>query len=328
MSGTPQPSAPPRRTGRAGLGYALTGVFAALNGALYFVLPVAAQTHPTAAGVAALAVAALTVSYWAVIHEAFHGALHPDRRVNDRLGRLLCILFGAAFAFLRYGHLIHHRFNRGPGDQSELYDARTTHPLVAKAYYYARLTVGLYAVEVIGNILALLPKRLLRPAVHVIFLNNDARAGASGAQAVRVLVDGPLLRDIRVDSVLALSAMAAAFWLWGAHWPWLAAALLMRGFFISFMDNAFHYGTPLNDSKAAYNLKPPAGLGPLLLNFNLHRVHHANPNLPWYALPAAFESAGESYDGGYIRTAARQWRGPVPRPEPPPETPTAPAAAS
>lgn len=304
-----------RDADRPVLGFVLTGVFLALNGSLYFVLPLFAADAPLSSGIAALAIAATTVSFWAVIHEAFHGSLHPDRRINDRLGRALCVLFGAAFAFLRYGHLIHHRFNRGLGDQTELYDPAVTRPVWAHVYYFVRLTIGLYAVEVIGNVLAFVPKRLLRPVVRAIFLNNDPRAGKSGDQAVRVLVDSDLLSEIRIDSVLAMMAMAVAFWMWGEAWGWLLGAILLRGFFISFMDNAFHYGTALNDPKAAYNLKPLPGLGVLILHFNLHRVHHADPNVPWYRLPAAFESDDGGFDGGYVRTAVRQWSGPVPRAE-------------
>ncbi|MHC8508647.1 MAG: fatty acid desaturase family protein [Rhodospirillales bacterium] len=310
-----RPEAPyPREAGRPLLGVTLTAVFLTLNGALYFALPFLAQTHGAAAGLLALAIALTTVSYWSVIHESFHNSLHPSRAVNDALGRALCVLFGGAFGFLRFGHLFHHRFNRQTGDQTELYDAETTSLPGAWAFYLLRITIGLYAVEVLGTFLVFLPKRVLRPAVRAIFINNDARAGKSGEQAVRVLVDGGTLGQMRFDSALAIAAMAAAFWLWGAHWGWLAAALLIRGFLISFLDNAFHYGTPLNDPRAARNLRAAPGLGRLMLNFNLHRVHHADPHIPWYALPAAFKTMGESFDGGYARAALRQLRGPRPRP--------------
>lgn len=295
------------------MGVGLAAVFFTLHALLYFALPFLAMSQPWIAGPFAIAIALTTVSFWSVVHESFHNSLHPDRAVNNGLGRALAILFGAAFAFLRYGHLTHHRFNRCTGDQTELYDAENTHPVAAWLYYAFRITIGLYAVEVLGNFLAFLPKRILRPIVRAIFINNDARADKAGDQAVRVLVDSDLIRQIRVDSILAIAAMAAAFWLWGDHWVWLAIALLIRGFLISFMDNAFHYGTPLNDPLAAYNLKTIPGLDRLILNFNLHRVHHANPNLPWYELPATFEASKEQYDGGYLTAALRQTRGPTPR---------------
>src|SRR5690348_1340114 len=51
----------------------------------------------------------LTTPLWSVLHEAIHGGLFADRRRNDRAGRLLAIAYGAPFALLKSGHLMHHR---------------------------------------------------------------------------------------------------------------------------------------------------------------------------------------------------------------------------
>jgi fatty acid desaturase len=56
-------------------------------------------------------------------------------------------------------------------------------------------------------------------------------------------------------------------------------------------------------------LKLPAGAG--ILNFNLHRVHHLHPTLPWSSLPAAFQADAETYDIGYASAMLRQFRGPI-----------------
>ncbi len=48
------------------------------------------------------------------------------------------------------------------------------------------------------------------------------------------------------------------------------------------------------------------------LNFNLHRVHHRHPTLPWTALPRTFSTEYEAYDGGLLPVALSQLRGPIP----------------
>src|ERR1041384_5511342 len=91
--------------------------------------------------------------------------------------------------------------------------------------------------------------------------------------------------------------------------------LLSRAFFISFLDNVYHYGTPLNRASSSYNLRLPKFLSSLILNFNLHGVHHVYPYLPWTRLPEFLVRQGAFYDQGYFTAAARQLRGPVPLPE-------------
>ena len=63
--------------------------------------------------------------------------------------------------------------------------------------------------------------------------------------------------------------------------PLLFLALLARGFLISFLDNVYHYETPVSDVFYAKNLRLAAPLAKLLLNFNFHGIHHVNPAIPW-----------------------------------------------
>jgi fatty acid desaturase len=88
--------------------------------------------------------------------------------------------------------------------------------------------------------------------------------------------------------------------------------LAARAFCISFFDYLYHYGTPVGDVRQAHNLSLPPALGLLMLNFNLHGVHHRDPRLPWWALPDTFRRQGGRYDDRYVTAAFRQLRGPVP----------------
>lgn len=52
-----------------------------------------------------------------LMHDAAHGLLHPDRRVNDFVGRWLCGLpVGATLETYRSDHFRHHKFTQQPED--------------------------------------------------------------------------------------------------------------------------------------------------------------------------------------------------------------------
>jgi hypothetical protein len=92
----------------------------------------------------------------------------------------------------------------------------------------------------------------------------------------------------------------------------LAGFLGLRGALISVFDNVYHFATPIDRPEYARNLWLPAPLRLLILNMNLHRIHHARPALRWWALPAQFHASRDQYDASLLRTAVAQFTGPVP----------------
>lgn len=289
----------------------LAGGFMALGLASYLVVPLL-LSHSSLWGLALLLPVALTTTNWALIHEGIHSALHPDRRINDRLARALGVLFGGAFQVLRFGHLLHHMFNRTDLDRTEVFDPAHHNRLVFGAGYYLRLNAGLYAAEVVGSIAMLLPRRLLESALAGFFAGDDRDTRKARDFARRQLLAPASLRAIRSDALLLLGLLGASLVLYGEHAWMLGLMLLGRGFMVSVVDNSFHYGTPLDDVRYARNLGLPVVLERLILNFNLHRVHHHQAGLSWAALPAAFAAGGERYDVGFAAAVARQFRGPIP----------------
>jgi fatty acid desaturase len=77
------------------------------------------------------------------------------------------------------------------------------------------------------------------------------------------------------------------------------------------MDNIYHYRTPLHVTISGHNLFLPKIFAGALLNFNFHRVHHANPSIPWLRLPHFFAQQGEKFDSGFLTAALDQLRGPI-----------------
>ena len=247
-----------------------------------------------------------TTTNWALIHEAIHRLLAPDLRLNDFCGRSLAIVFGAPFESLRFPHLLHHHLNGTVADRPEHYEDTRQSRVSAVLRYYPSLLMGIYAVEVAGTIACLFPRPVL---VHIVRRLPKAHDGDTRAEVY--LLQPERLRQLRTDACAAIALYALAFWLYGASWPLLALSILARGALVSVADNSYHYGATLGaGARSAYNLRFRAGAG--ILHFNLHRVHHLHPTLPWSALPEAFEADNDQHDIGYASAMLRQFRGPIP----------------
>lgn len=295
----------------AGTNLVVVVAIAGLNVLLLFVLP--AHLLPLSLHWAWLLVPIIlsTLTFWALIHEGIHGDLHGDRRINDALARGLCILFGAPFDVVRFGHLSHHSLNGRAAERPELYDPAASSAWRASLEYYPRLLLGVYAAEVLSGPFSLLPRRWLRPLVRRAFYEGQADARNMADRAERQLLAPDRLRRTRIDAAAILVVFATSIALYGALWPFLALALLGRGFLVSFMDNAAHYGAELDDASQGYDLHLPRPIARLILNANYHGTHHRHPTTPWPALPEAFERDGVGYAGSYLVVPWRQLRGPM-----------------
>jgi fatty acid desaturase len=259
-----------------------------------------------------LPVALATNGFWALHHEAIHGGFHSDRRVNQFAGRFMAVLLGSSFAVLRFGHLMHHRYNRNPIDRPDTFDPAHQSRFAARAGFLFNLVCGLYLVEVAVPIVCLLPRPLIRRIVDRVYRGEHPALRAIHQGALRLFLDPRRLRQIRIDALLAVGLIAVAAWLYGDHWPMLAAFLLARGVLISVFDNVYHFGTPIDRPDYARNLRLPAPVRLLVLNMNLHRVHHRRPALPWWALPGELRATDDGFDAGLFTAALAQFSGPLP----------------
>jgi fatty acid desaturase len=243
---------------------------------------------------------------WSLIHETIHGAFHPDPRVNGFFGRALAIAFGSPWRVLRVGHLLHHRFNRTALDRTEVLESGERRNLRATLGYYYQLLGGLYVSQLLSPIAFSFPAGLLRRA-HARY----CRPGTFTAHAAAQLIRSHSVREVRIDGSLIMLLIGTSGWYYGEHAWMLLATFTARGFLISFLDYIYHYDTPVHDVQHGRNLRLAAPLARLLLNFNLHGIHHRYPSSPWWDLPALFESGSHRYDGDYLFHALRQLQGPV-----------------
>jgi fatty acid desaturase len=288
------------------LNLSLALLYAVLHLYQFFFLP--ARLLPSDARWAwtLLPLALLNNPHWSLLHEAIHDMFHDVPRVNALFGRLLSVMFGAPFRILRLSHLLHHKLNRMPIEATEIYDREKVSAKSAAPGYYFQILGGLYLVELLSPLLFFLPRRFtetlrnrfVKPqSVSGILLHSWSRKAA--------------VREIRTDGIIIVGWLAVSFYCYGHSWPLLVAVLAARAFFISFLDNVYHYRTPVGEIFYAKNLRLPVPAAGVLLNFNLHGIHHQHPTAPWTSLPALFRADGARYQGSYFSAAARQLLGPV-----------------
>lgn len=287
----------------------IVAVVALINIAQFFAIPALIASGGVVWSLALIPVALSTPTLWALIHEAVHGHLFADRAWNDRGGRLLSVMFGAPFQLLRFGHLMHHRFNRSPINRIEVVEEAPS--IGRRVSYFGTLFGGLYVGEVIASLLAVLPGPLYRAAVKLGFgrVAPDGRSMFPAAE--RQLLSEPGRTHMRVDGALVLLILGTSFWLYGPYWWALLSALLARALLVSFLDNAYHYGNDLDDPAAGYNLRLPRFVARMILNYNYHEVHHAKPMLAWTELSDEFDRSGRRFEGDLLPVALRQLRGPL-----------------
>ncbi|MCK6520179.1 fatty acid desaturase [Myxococcota bacterium] len=290
-------------------------------------LCLALATHGGAWGwtlLGALVYGTLGQPAFALLHEAEHGKLHPNPRVNEALGALLGALFPGAFSILRAAHLLHHRRNRSEEEMIDLY--RPGERLKKTLSYYALISGLIW----IGS-------PLLALALCVVPWPKVGGGPAAGPRNIRLAEFLSFLEGVRPWAVRAEVTLTLALWAglaWGlqlALWPTLACLAAFATLWAS-QQYVYHVRTPLHLVEGAFDLAMPRWMSLFYLRFNYHLTHHRQPMVPWLYLPeVAEEPPWRPYGLTWLRSwapprpmSAAAWpstwqrRGPLP-PDPPPE---------
>jgi hypothetical protein len=175
-------------------------------------------------------------------------------------------MFGSPFRILRLSHLLHHKLNRLPVEGTEYFDRTKNSKAAAAPGYYFQICFGLYLVELASPLWFFLPRAWLQA-----FKNKYLPSGSVSGMLMQNWLGAEALREIRLDGLLALSWLALSLYAYGEHWLILAAIVAARGLLISFLDNLYHYETPVGDIFYAKNLRLSAPLDKLLLHFQSAR---------------------------------------------------------
>jgi fatty acid desaturase len=283
--------------------------FVALISALQFgIFPVFFYPSWFSAGALVLTAALTEPLHYGLMHESMHGNLLPGENWNRRAGRALGITLGLPWETMRFGHLAHHGFNRHDYDRPEAYAAGQSRAAAAIVYFF-KLVIGNSLLYAIIPFLLLLPVGATKWMVESVDQNPET--APLRAAALRTFSNPERRHAVQFDLAAIVALDVLAVWLWGAWWPVFVATIAARWFMLSLLDNAPHYGMPLDSGLNARNTRIPRWASWLVLNQNFHDIHHHNPQLYWRDLPGEFAQSAKSYDGSWFGALLRQFRGPL-----------------
>jgi fatty acid desaturase len=253
----------------------------------------------------------LTPTLWGLVHEGIHGRLLRQPLANRTASRVLCVLLGFSFETVQFGHLMHHRYN---GHEYDRPDRMKPGEPAWKGWsrHWVHLLGGHYLFTALVGVVAFLPAQLRELALQRALSSPQPDIAAMHRAALKWCDDRERLARVRVDCLASAVVVLISFLHYAVFWPLLLPALYGRAVVYSTLDNLPHYGKYGCGDEAAMNLTLPRWACVLVLNHNLHRMHHERPNLPWRALPAKMKKAPS--DGPYVLAAIRQFSGPIKTP--------------
>ena len=269
----------------------------------------AAARWPWLTPVAVAVVGTRQLGLFILMHDAAHGLLHPNRRVNDWVGHWLC---SSSLRDYRPYHLQHHRYVQQPEDPDLVLSApfpisraslrrKLWRDLSGQTFYKQRVQPALArwrAARAAGT------GRVARPEVldgQVAGAATGRPAGAAAAAGHGAPGSSPFARDAQevardrrfwLGNLTGFLVFAAAgqAWVWLALWAlpmvcWLPMVTRIR----NIAEHAL-VGTgqadPLRQARTTHaGWLARAFLAPYWVNF--HNEHHLFTNLPCWQLPQA-----------------------------------------
>lgn len=273
----------------------------AVCSALYFFLFYAASHSESVAGLImfGFAFAVTMVPVYSLIHEAEHNMLHPNPVWNDLVGRWLCCLFVASFAFFTHCHFRHHKKNRTDIEMWELYYAHQNKWKRRGNLFLMMSGLGYFSLWLSVLLFAFAPSLVYRG----FFQKHTEIAGfLEGSNQPEKLA------AMRWESWLAIGFQVTLIVLLQLSLESWLTLFLIHGFVWSSQSYVNHAFSPRNIINGAHNLRMPPWLKFVYLNFNLHLAHHQNPGVPWIHLPHFIQNG--SHRIGFFRNYLRLWTGP------------------
>jgi len=227
-----------------------------------------------------------------LMHEAAHGGLSPNRRVNSFLGHWLCAVpVGASLAAYRPYHLAHHKH----AQQAEDPDLALSAPFPVSRASLRRKIVR----DLTGQ--TFFKQRVLF-AVKAFRTSRDADV-AEGAVVTGKSVAPFLLVNAALFAVMAL---AGVWWAWFALWllplaTWFPMVTRLR----NIAEHACVEGSTTDPFRAARSTRASwwerAFIAPYWVNF--HAEHHLFMHVPCWKLPALHRAVRATEPGKRMEVA-------------------------
>lgn len=249
-------------------------------------------------------------SIFALLHEAVHGNLHKDRRINEIAGSFAAAFFPTALSLQRAFHLTHHRNNRSELERFDYFENNQNRVLKV-AQWYSILT-GLYWTAL--PIFALVYSATAGFVTWQRLLHKESRLGRQTSslpylEAVREVSAG----RVRLEVLATIFVQATIVYFADVT---LVGWVLCYGFFAinwSSLQYADHAFSRLDRVEGAWNLKVHPLVRSLFLNYHYHLVHHRYPTLSWRQLPARHNA--DDPEQSFRQILLCMWTGPRPLPD-------------
>ncbi|AZC18575.1 fatty acid desaturase [Pseudomonas sp. CMR5c] len=227
-----------------------------------------------------------TLQIYLILHEALHGAISENRRVNNFIGHCNGWLIALPFLVRRRFHTAHHTWTSHPLNDPENRGMIEKFSVMTKKQERTLEFMWKHWIPMI--------------AANHFLLNWRAPfiARAKGDNSPRILKEIRFAR-LYLVAYLAMAGVALYF----GHLADLVMFYLIIWLFLFFMVELLnlphHAEAPLQAKDAdrlqyweqdvvSHDCKNlPLWSRFIILNFNLHIVHHAFPSVPWYRLAEA-----------------------------------------
>lgn len=230
-----------------------------------------------------------------LMHEAAHGALHPNLKINDALGHWLCAIpIGASLKAYRPYHLSHHRF----AQQAEDPDLVLSVPFPVSPASLRRKIVRDLTGQTFFKQRVLLPLALMR-----------SRKTAGTTHDYESIVTG---RSV-LPFLLVNLAMLVGLILIGLWWAWFALWLLPMATWFPMVtrirniaEHACVEGSAVDPYRAARTTRATwwerAFIAPYWVNF--HAEHHLFMYVPCWNLPRLHRAIAATPKAASMEVAA------------------------
>lgn len=216
---------------------------------------------------------------FSMMHECCHRNGHRSRRLNWAMGAMASTMFGSSYTLIRVNHEGHHQRNRSHAELAEFILPGERAAFKVGLYYFAILG-GIWLGSFVATLLLpFLPYRHAKSlALQMTTMDGYSRSFAE--------FDADDWRLLRLEAVLAVAWWSACIWLFGWNWQLLLVLYACYAFSYSSLQWVYHMRTPLDRVEGAYDLRLPAPVRWLFLNFNYNLSHHRHPRAPWQDLHA------------------------------------------
>ncbi|GAA0611434.1 fatty acid desaturase family protein [Brevundimonas kwangchunensis] len=231
-----------------------------------------------------------------LMHEAAHGGLSTNARLNDFLGHWLCAVpVGASLNSYRPYHLAHHRFAQQPEDP----DLALSAPFPVTPASLRRKLIR----DLTGQ--TFLKQRVLLPLAA---LRGRTAQRATDDHAYEAIVTGRSIGPYVIFSGLTLAAFVATglWWAWFALWllpmaTWFPMVTRLR----NIAEHACVEGSSEDPFRAARTTRVSwwerAFIAPYWVNF--HAEHHLFMHVPCWRLPALHRAVRGKPQGARMEVA-------------------------